>query len=295
MQATRTELLTPQLLEQIERLSLLTRRPMRGWSTGERRTSRPGHSVEFLDYRAYGSGDDLRYVDWNIFARTDRMHVKLFIDDEDLCLHLLVDASASMNWGAPAKLQWAAQLAAALGFIGLTNHERVGMAVLRERATEGWPPVRGRSQIAPLLDFLSKLGGMGATNLNQALATFAERARGPGLVVVLSDLLDPGGYERGLRALLERGFDVHVIHVLSPDEMEPALDGDVRLIDQETGETIEISIDRPALGEYKQRLQQFLDAAETFCKGNEILYHRLTTDVPMHDAVGAMLRGRLLE
>ncbi len=294
MEATRTQLLTPQLLEQLERLSLLTRRPMRGWATGERRSRRPGHSVEFLDYRAYGIGDDLRYVDWNIFARTDRMHVKLFIDDEDLCLHLLVDASASMNWGAPAKLHWAAQLAAALGFIGLTSHERVGVAVLRERVADGWPPVRGRGQITHLLDFLAKLEGVGTTNLNQALAGYAERARGPGLVVLISDLLDPAGYDTGLRALLERRFDVHVIHVLSPDEMEPALDGDVRLIDHETGEALELSVDRAALGDYKQRLQQFLDRAETFCKKHEVGYHRSTTGVPIH-AVCGMLRGRLLE
>ena len=294
MQATRTELLTPQFLEQLERMSLLARRPMRGWATGERRSRRSGHSVEFLDYRAYGIGDDLRYVDWNIFARTDRMHVKLFVDDEDLCMHLLVDASASMNWGTPAKLHWATQLAAALGFIGLTSHERVGVAVLRERVADGWPPVRGRSQVTPLLDFLTRLEGGGTTNLNQALVGYAERARGPGLVVLLSDLLDPAGYESGLRALLERGFDVHVIHVLSPDEMEPALDGEVRLIDQETGETLEVSLDGAALRDYKQRLQQFLDAAESFCKAHEVVYHRSTTEVTMQDAVYGMLRGRLL-
>ena len=152
--ATRASFFTPEFLAQLERLSLLSRRSFRGSIKGERRSPRRGHSVEFADYRAYGHGDDLRYVDWNIYGRLERLHVKLFVDEEDLCLHLVVDASASMTSATPSKLDYAVRVAAALGFVGLANHERVGVGVLRERVAEGWPPTRGRAQILPMMNFL---------------------------------------------------------------------------------------------------------------------------------------------
>src|SRR5262249_45518605 len=147
----------PEFLAQLERLSLMSRRTFRGRVKGERRSPRKGQSVEFSDYRAYGVGDDLRYVDWNIYGRLDRLHVKLFVDEEDLCLHLLLDASASMNFGQPSKLEYGIRLAAALGFVGLVNLERVGVGVLREQVAEGFPPTRGRNHFMALVDFLSRL------------------------------------------------------------------------------------------------------------------------------------------
>ena len=178
MPAKRVELLSNAFLAQLERLSLRARRPVKGWGAGQRRSRRTGHSVEFADYRAYGSGDDMRYVDWNIYGRTDRMHVKLFVDDEDLCLHLLIDASASMDWGTPSKLAWAARLAAALGFIGLTSQERVGLGVLRGQVGETLPPTRGRNRIPPMFEFLSSLSGSGTTQLNDSLLAYAQHAKG---------------------------------------------------------------------------------------------------------------------
>src|SRR3989440_7492159 len=151
MPATRPALFSSEFLAQLERLALASRRTFRGRVRGERRSPRKGQSVEFSDYRPYGIGDDLRYVDWNIFGRLDRLHVKLFVDEEDLCLHLLVDASRSMNFGSPTKLECAVRIAAALGFVGLVNLERVGVGVLRERVAEGWPPTRGRGQVTALV------------------------------------------------------------------------------------------------------------------------------------------------
>jgi uncharacterized protein (DUF58 family) len=289
-----TPLLSADFIEQLERLSLLARRPVRGWAAGHRRSRRAGHSVEFCDYRAYGAGDDLRYVDWNIYGRTDRLYVKLFVDEQDLCVHLLVDASASMDWGEPSKLQWALQLSAALGFVGLASLERVGLGILRERVAEGWPPTRGRNRIPPLLDYLGSVRAGGATRLNDSLERYAVHSTGGGLVVLISDLLDPAGYETGLRALLERGLEVHVIHVLSPDEMEPALKGDVRLIDQETGETRPLWVDADTLRRYSKRLRSFLESAETFCNTHEIAYHRVTTAIPPQQVILGPFRGRLL-
>ncbi len=294
MPATRAALLSSEFLAQLERLALYSRRAFRGRVKGERRSPRRGHSVEFCDYRGYGVGDDLRYVDWNIYARLDRLHVKLFVDEEDLCLHLLLDASASMGFGVPSKLQYGARLAAALGFIGLVNMERVGVGVLRERVDEGWPPTRGRTQVVSLFDFLGRAAAMGGTRINAGLQNYARRAREPGLAVVISDLLDPDGYEAGVRALLERRFDVHLIHVLTPEEMAPELTGDLRLVDSETGETRELSVDGGTLRAYRRRLVEFLERAETFARTQEIGYHRVSVDAPVEEVVLSQIRGRLL-
>jgi len=291
---SRLSLFTPEFLAQLERLSLASKRAFRGRVKGERRSPRKGQSVEFSDYRAYGHGDDLRYVDWNIYGRTDRLHVKLFVDEEDLCLHLLVDASSSMNFGRPTKLAYAVRLAAALGFVGLVNLERVGVGVLRAQVAEGWPPARGRNQFMGLVDFLVNVEPGGRTSLNAGLANYAMRARDAGLAVVMSDLLDPEGYEAGLRALLERRFDIHVVHLLAPDEMNPEFAGDLRLIDSETGEIRELSVDGDALRAYRRRLHDFLERLETFCRTKEIGYHRVITDTPVEGFVLSQLKGLVL-
>ena len=293
MPATRDAIFSSEFLAQLERLSLLSRRVFRGRVKGERRSPRRGHSVEFCDYRAYGVGDDLRYVDWNIYGRLDRLHVKLFVDEQDLCLHLLLDASSSMDFGAPTKLEYGARLAAALGFIGLVGMERVGLGVLRERVAEGWPPTRGRNQVMSLFDFLDRVRPAGGTSLNDGLQNYAMRAREPGLAVVISDLLDPGGFEAGVRALLEHRFDVHLVHVLTPEEMNPELAGDLRLVDSETGEVRELSVDGDAIRAYRERLRQFLERVEAFGRTHELGYHRVTVDTSVEEFVLSQIRGRL--
>jgi uncharacterized protein (DUF58 family) len=288
------ELLSTDFLTQLERLSLLSRRSFRGRVKGERRSPRKGISVEFSDYRPYGVGDDLRYVDWNVYARLDRLYLKLFVDEEDLCLHLLVDASASMGFGEPSKLDYSARLAGALGFVGLVGLERVGVGVVRDRMAEGFNPARGRSQAIPLMEFLGRLRPGGATSLNDGLAAYALRSREAGLAVLVSDLMDPGGYERGLKALLERRFDVHVVHVLSADEMNPSFGGDLRLLDAETDEERDLTLDAEALRGYHERLRTFLDRTEQFCRGNEITYHRVVTETPVEEFMLRQLKGLLL-
>ena len=290
----RQSMFAPDFLAQLERLSLASRRVFRGRVKGERRSPRRGHSVEFCDYRAYGIGDDLRYVDWNVYGRTDRLHVKLFVDEEDLCLHLLVDASASMDYGRPTKLEYAVKLAAALGFIGLVNLERVGVAVLRDRVSDGWAPTRGRNQFGPLVEFLQRVRPSGGTRLNEVLAQYAMRAREPGLAIIMSDLLDPTGFEAGIRALLERRFDVHVIQLLDPDEINPEFSGDLRLIDSESGEVREATVDAEAVRGYRERLHQFLERVEGFCRARELGYHRVITDTPAEEFVLTQLKGLVL-
>jgi uncharacterized protein (DUF58 family) len=165
---------------------------------------------------------------------------------------------------------------------------------MRERVVEGWPPTRGRNQILGLVDFLAAVEPSGRTRLNEGLAEYALRSREPGLVVVLSDLLDPGGFEVGVRALLERRFDVHLLHLLDPEEMNPTLGGDLRLTDSETGEQRDLTVDGDAVRAYRDRLYQFLERVEGACRNREIGYHRVITDTPVEEFVIAQLRGRLL-
>ena len=287
-------LFSSEFLAQLERLALASKRTFRGRVKGERKSPRKGISVEFCDYRPYGVGDDLRYVDWNIYGRLDRLYLKLFVDEEDLCLHLLLDASASMDYGEPSKFDYGTRVAAALGFVGLVNLERVGAGIIRDRIAQGWSPTRGRNQFLPLAEFLTGLRPGGTTGLNDGLVNYALRARDPGLAVLISDLMDPAGYESGIRALLERRFDVHVIHLLAPAEVDPTFGGDLRLVDAETGEVREVSLDGEALRQYRRRLRGFLDQTEAFCLGNEVSYHRVTTDVPVEEFLLKQLKGGLL-
>ena len=199
-----------------------------------------------------------------------------------------------MSFGSPSKIHYAARLAAALGFVGLVNHERVGVAVVRDRMAEGWNPTRGRGQFFSLLEFAARLRAGGPTGLSEGLGAYALRSREAGVAVLISDLLDPAGYESGLKALLERRFDVHVIHILAPEEMNPILTGDLRLTDAETGEMRDLTMDGEAMGEYRQRLGEFLGRAESFCRANEIAYHRVTTDTPVEEMLLRQVKGLLL-
>src|SRR5437762_3580343 len=199
-----------------------------------------------------------------------------------------------MDVGTPSKLDYGVRVAAALGFVGLVSHERVGLGILRERVAEGWPPARGRNQVVALLDFLADVRPRGQTRLNEALNDYALRARERGVAVVVSDLLDPQGFEAGLRALLERRFEIHLVHVLDPTELNPDLAGDLRLYDAETGEARDVTVDGETLRGYRERLARFLERVESFCRSHEVGYHRVSTETSVEDFVVAQLRGRVL-
>jgi hypothetical protein len=145
-----------------------------------------------------------------------------------------------------------------------------------------------------LLDFLTAVDPAGPTRLNEALGDYAARAREPGLAVLISDLFDPRGFEAGVRALLERRYDVHLVHLLDPGEMNPDLAGDMRLEDAETGEVRDITVDADTIRAYRERLSQFLQRVEGFCRSHEIGYHRVVTDTPVEEFVVAQLRGRII-
>lgn len=288
-------LFSSHLLAQLERLTFVSRRTWPGRVKGERKSPRKGVSVEFCDYRPYEIGDDLRYVDWNAFARLNRLYLKLFVDEEDLCIHLLLDASASMAFGEPSKFRYGQRLAAALAFIGLVNLERVGAGLFREQVAAGWSPSRGRNQFLPFVGSLLGVEPGGRTSFSGALRQYARKARDPGLAVVISDLLAPGGFEEGLRALMERGFDLHVVHLLSEEELDPPYAGDLELVDAETEESRDVTLDAEALAGYRRRLAAFLERVEGFCRTNELSYHRASTGVPLEDLLLRRLKGSLVQ
>src|SRR6516225_8825756 len=220
-------LLDPEFLARLEQLELVSRKIFMGRMKGERRSKRKGQSVEFADYRNYVVGDDLRFLDWNLYARLDRLFIRLFLEEEDLHFYLLIDNSLSMDFGTPSKLLYAKQIAAALAFIGLVNMDRVVIEAFNERLTQSLPAVRGRRSLFRVLDFLDKLEPAGPSNLREALRAFSLKSSGKGVVVLLSDMMDKSGYEDALRYLVSRSFDIYVIQVLSQEETDPEIVGDL--------------------------------------------------------------------
>lgn len=282
-----------EFMKKLETLRFLARRVFRGQTHGERHTLRRGMSLEFSDYRRYQAGDDFRYVDWNVYSRLDQLFLKVFTAEEDLTLHILLDTSQSMQLGSPTKIDYAKKVAAALGYIGLTNLDRVGAIAFADELGTPKPPQRGRQQIFPLLRYLETLPCEGGTALNRTLQNYATQSRRSGLALVISDLFDPGGYERGLDALAYNRFDVLLIQLVDESEIQPELDGAVRLQDIETAQQRRLTINRRLLHLYQQKVTEYFTAIETFCTKRNIEYLRASTAVPFEDLVLQYLRRGL--
>lgn len=281
-------------LRRLERLSLLSRRAMAGQWQGERRSPKRGQSVEFADFRPYVLGDDFRHIDWNAYARLERLFVKLFVEEQDLTIHLLVDASRSMDWGEPSKLWYSLRAAGALGYIALSGLDRVTVGMLSDGtagAQERFPPRRGKQQAAALFSFLAAQRPGGQVDLQDRLRTYAGGSARPGPAVLLSDLLDEG-WEDGLRALSDHGFEASVLHILSADEISPEMAGDLRLVDVETGSETEITADREALHRYREALKAWRDQVRRFCGARGFHYVPVDTSIPFEELLFAVLRHR---
>ncbi|MBN1179555.1 MAG: DUF58 domain-containing protein [Anaerolineae bacterium] len=277
-----TSLIDTKFLARLERLSLVARRVRAGQMAGERRSTKRGTSVEFADYRDYAKGDDLRRVDWNIYARLERPFVKLFEEEEDLAVHLLLDGSASMDWGANDENKWhyARRLAAALGHVALGTGDRLSVTCLSAtQAALG--PLRGRGHTARLLEWLGRLPASGTTDLNAALHTYAIAGGRAGLVVLITDLFSPNGYLKGAAALAARGHELAILHLLAPDEIDPPLGGDLRLVDVETGTTQEVTIDGSVRSLYQRRLAAWQEDIRRDCRNRNVHYLPIPTSTPV--------------
>jgi uncharacterized protein (DUF58 family) len=305
-------------LHKLESLTLIARQAQRGQWQGERRSPKRGQSVEFADYRNYVPGDDFRLVDWNAYARLERFFLKLFVEEEDLTVHLLIDTSRSMDWPpeaagqAPHKFTYARRAAAALGYIALASLDRVTVSAIGDGSQPApFPPHRGRQQAFALFDYLTSLSATGTTQLTQSLVQYAAHARHPGPLLIFSDLFDTSppsstlpplqpstpppfhpSFSSGLTALLARRFEISLIHLLSPDEVDPPLTGDLRLLDSESGQPVEITADYEAVAHYKAGRAAWQAEIRDWCSKCNVAYVPVTTDTPFEEFIFAFLRQR---
>jgi uncharacterized protein (DUF58 family) len=290
-------------LRKLEQLTLIAEKVRVGVMKGDRRSRKRGTSIEFADYRNYVKGDDLRRLDWNVYARLERPFIKLLEEEEDLAVHLLVDASASMNWPdengnqlavnsnqSTNKLVYGLQLAGALGHISLTSGDLLTVSLLNSSGDRHWGPHRSQQNSLRLLQFLETGTAGGVTDLNLSMRNYALYGRRPGLLFLISDLLSPNGYQDGLTALQSRGYEVGVIHLLSPDEVDPPVSGDLKLVDVETGQDAEITLDPTTLNQYRERLREWQSQIAAYCANRGVHYIPVTTDLPWEQLVMQTLR-----
>jgi uncharacterized protein (DUF58 family) len=286
-------------LRKLDRLALVAAQARAGQIKGERRSTKRGTSIEFADYRDYVRGDDLRRLDWNIYARLARPFIKLLEEEEDLAVHILLDGSRSMDYGEAEqhKFRYAQRLAAALSYIALAAGDRLTVTQVRPTgksgvAKEAYGPARGRAHTLRLLHFLQGLKPSGLTELDAQLRTYALEARRPGLAFVISDLFSASGYRDGLSALQGRGYEVTVLHLLTPDELDPPLAGDLRLVDCETGAPQDVTLDGGLRDLYRKRVLAWQAEIETFCLKRGLHYVPITTEVAWDELVLYQLRQR---
>lgn len=292
MSTTQEPLLSPQLMAQLERLELVTRKIFRGRLKGERRSKRKGQSVEFADFRNYVPGDDLRQIDWNLFARLDKLFLKLFLEEEDLHFYALIDDSRSMDFGETTKLAYAKQLAAALGFVGLIRADRVKIDRLSATLRQRGRPWRGRASAWRMLREIEAIEPTDDVSLADGVKNFCLRNAGQGVVVLITDLMDKEGYEQALRYLLSRQMDVYVVQVLSEEELRPGFAGDLKLIDCEDDDVAEVTISAPLLKRYEATLAAFVEGAKTYCARRGMIHLLADASTPVDQLVLNYLRSR---
>ena len=286
------ELIDAELMKKIEQLRIASKKLFPGAMKGKRRSTKRGSSVEFADYRDYQLGDDFRFVDWNIYARLNRLFLKTFMEEENAYIHILLDLSLSMNFGTPSKLEYGKQIAAVLAYIGLIDLDMVTMAVFSEDIIGQIRHKRGKEQIFTFLDFLENVKPLQKTSMSQSFKKYAFTSGHPGVVIIISDfLIAQSDYEEALKTFIYKNYDVNVIHVLSQEEINPSLFGELKLQDAETGEVKEVTITDSALGKYKARLEEFCQKLDGFCAKNNVNYVRISTDLPLDELILKTLRG----
>ena len=295
-------LLSPSFLATLDRLTLVSRRARMGKFKGERRSPRRGGSVEFADFREYAPGDDFRQIDWNAYARLERLFLRLFVEEEDATVHVIVDASQSMDWGQPSKWAYAQRVAAALGYVALLGMDRlIGAAITdahsssSRKGVEGevalFPPHRGRQQALTWFDWLSGLRLGGQTSPLTALTYYAANVRRAGPLIIIGDLMDDG-WREGIQRLAGRHYEITLLHLLAPQEIDPEWDGDLKLVDSETESAVEITADFDLLSRYRTRVQTWQSEWQQFCAARAINYAPIATSLPFEELVMSFLRKR---
>lgn len=287
-------LLDPDFLKTLERLQLVIRGRFRGNLSGRRMTSRAGMSLEFAEYKEYHPGDDLRYVDWNLYGRLGKLFIKVFTREEDVPVYIFLDASRSMSVGNKSRV--AAQLAGALAYLGLKELNRVGVFPFASTLTQGVPPRGGYGQIFQIFQFLQSIEPAGETSVDASLTHFTRVRRESGLAIVISDMLSEGGYEDGLARLRYHGYEVIVLHLLAREELDPDIGGELRLQDIESKAELPMNVDESARRAFVERVRTFQDDLEAFCQKRGMRYLRLASDTPLNEMItGALQEGAVVQ
>ncbi len=292
MPTTTDQLLDPAFMAKLDQLAFVSKKIFAGKMRGERLSKRKGQSVEFADHRSYVPGDDLRFLDWNIYARLERLFIKLFLEEEDLHVSVLVDVSKSMNWGQPNKGLYTRRVAAAIAYIGLINFDRVSLYLYSNGLRGELTGVRGRRLMFKVADFLENAEYDGHSDLELAGKQFATRHPQPGIVLVLSDFFEKGGFADGMRYLLGRHYDLYALQILSPEEIDPPLVGDLRLTDVEDDDVAEVTVSRALINRYKQNLRAYCESFREYCARRGISYLFSSTQVPFDQIILSYFRQR---
>ncbi len=284
------ELFDEEFQRRLDWLAVVSRRLFAGRLRAERRTKKSGSGLEFADHREYTAGDDFRYLDWAVYGRTERMLLRLFEEEEDLAIYVLLDCSGSMAFGDPPKFDHARRLAAAMAYVGLTNLDRVALIAWSTDVNKRMPPARGRGRIFKVFDFLRGVRAEGDTDLAGAARAFAAENKRRGVAVIVSDLYDPAGFERGINAIRYQKFEPMVIHVVDPREADPGARGDVTLVDVETDESREVTLTPALVERYRDAHAAWRAEIETFCKSRQVPYVAADVTRPFEDQVLGLLR-----
>ena len=271
------ELLGSEFMTRLDTLDVLSRKILQGKIQGERRGKRRGQSVEFADHRPYVVGDDLRFIDWNIFGRLEKLFLKLFLEEQDLTLHIALDTSGSMSTGEPAKDEFARQLTAALAYIGLANNSRVTLSHFGDGLLGSLPNMRGRSYLPKMAEFLLGAESEGLSDFTKTCSQLVTGPASRGIFIIISDFLMKEGYEEGLRRLIGEKSEVYIMHVLSPQEISPDFTGDLKLIDIEDGDVSEITLSGALLEHYKRNLAAYCNGIQKFCTKRGATYARASS------------------
>lgn len=286
----RTELFDEEFLKKLEYLHIVSRKVFAGRLRAERKTRKVGSGIEFADHRKYTRGDDFRYIDWNVYGRIDKLLLRLFEEEEDLYIYLLLDCSKSMLIGSPPKLHYAMQVAAALAYVGLANLDRVAVIPFSDELRGRLPPARGKGRIFKVFEFLRTVEAGGETNLAAAMQQFVHQNKRRGLVVLLSDFYDPRGFTDGLKTLQHHKFEPFVLQIYDEREARPQLHGDLTLIDCESGEEKEVTISKSLLDAYQREHDRWCNELSSFCTARAFPYFRTHTGVPFDELVLRVFR-----
>jgi len=280
-----------EFLKKLEYLSLVSKRVFHGQLLARRRTRRLGCGVEFADHRDYALGDDLRYLDWNVYARFGSRFIKRFEEEEDLHVYFFLDCSQSMTVGEPSKFDYARQLAAALAYIALADLDRISVVPFADRIYDVFPPTRGKQHVLSLLRYLEQFETVAApTNLIDCVQEFIHRRQRSGLAVILSDLFDPAGFQKAVDLLRYRQYEPNLIQIHDLSEADPPFRGDLQLVDVETATIRDVTISESVLRQYKAAFAEFLDSVKRYCIGNGLGGTIARTEIPFDELILNMMK-----